>query len=93
MKATYKGNIIADSDSTIVIEGNHYFPAGDVYMEYLSQSDHESTCPWKGQANYYNVTAGGSVAENAAWYYRNPKPEAAEIAGHVAFWGDITVAE
>ena len=93
MKATYNDAVIAESDSTIVIEGNHYFPAGDVHTDYLSMNGDTYECPWKGHADYYDVTVGDVVAKGAAWVYPQPKPSAAEIAGYFAFWRDVVVSE
>jgi uncharacterized protein (DUF427 family) len=86
MKAVYKGIVLAESDETVVVEGNHYFPPESVNMEYLQPSDHSTTCPWKGKAAYYTISSGGEVAKNAAWYYPQPKDAAAEIKDHVAFY-------
>lgn len=93
MKALYKNEVVAQSDATIVIEGNHYFPRESVSSEFLEQSSHTSTCPWKGEAVYFNVTVNGETASNAAWSYPEPKEKALEIAGYIAFWGDVEVRE
>lgn len=90
-KAMWNGKVIAESDQTIIIEGNHYFPNESVNMEYLRESDYRSTCPWKGKANYYNVIVDGKVNQNAAWYYPEPKKAASEIKGYVAFWNGVKV--
>lgn len=92
MKATWNGVIIAESDATEVVEGNHYFPLGSVNSEYLKKSDATSTCPWKGLANYYDIVVDGAINEQAAWYYAQPKPEAAQIKNHVAFWKGVDVS-
>ncbi len=92
MKATWNGTVLAESDDTIVIEGNHYFPPGALRREHLRPSDHRTTCPWKGEASYYSVEAGGETNENAAWAYPAPKEAAAEIKDHVAFWRGVEVA-
>lgn len=92
MKAKIGGTVIAESDDTIVVEGNHYFPPDSVNKEYFSESDTTSVCPWKGNANYYNVTIDGTEYKDVAWMYHNPKPEAAEIKDYVAFWKDAQVS-
>lgn len=92
MKATIGETVIAESDNTIVIEGNHYFPPDSIKKEYLSESETTSECPWKGHANYYSVTIGGTEYKDVAWTYHNPKPEAAEIKEYVAFWKDAQVS-
>ncbi len=91
MKAVWKGVAIAESDSTVVVEGNHYFPPGSVRKEYLKPSPTTTVCPWKGTASYYNVVVSGRVNWDAAWYYPDPKAAAAEIRGHIAFWRGIKV--
>ena len=93
MKAIYKGVVLAESDQTVVIEGNHYFPPDSVNREYLQASDLTTTCPWKGKSSYYNISAGGEVATNAAWYYPQPKEAAAEIKDHVAFYTSKVTVE
>ncbi len=93
MRATWNGTIVADSDDTVVVEGNHYFPADAVRREYVEPSDKRSTCPWKGIASYYDVVVDGERNAAAAWYYPAPKAAAAEIAGRVAFWRGVRVEE
>jgi uncharacterized protein (DUF427 family) len=93
MKATWNDTVLAESDDTVVVEGNHYFPAGALRREYLRPSNHRTVCPWKGTASYYDVVVGDAVNANAAWYYPEPKPEAAQIAGRVAFWNGVVVAD
>ena len=93
MKALFNGAVIAESHRTVVVEGNHYFPPEDVRKEYLEESSHTSTCPWKGQAAYYHVRVKDRVSENAAWYYPAPKEKARHITGYVAFWKDVRVVE
>lgn len=93
MKAIWNGTVIAESDDTIVVEGNHYFPPESVHREYVEGSDHHTRCPWKGQASYYNVIVDDERNTNAAWYYPNPKEEAEEIKDYVAFWNGVTVTE
>lgn len=93
MKATWKDKVIAESDDTVVVEGNHYFPPDSIKQEHLQPSSTHSTCPWKGEASYYDVVVDGEVNGDAAWYYPEPKPRAAEIKDHVAFWRGVTVEE
>jgi len=93
MKAIYSGQIIAESDTTVVVEGNHYFPADAVKQEFLSNSDTSTHCPWKGDASYYNVEVDGHVNKDAAWYYPEPMPAAEEIRDRVAFWRGVEVSE
>ena len=89
--ASWNGKVIATSDDTVVVEGNHYFPIGSVVDGVLEPSDHTTVCPWKGTASYYDVVVDGSRNGNAAWYYPTPKDAAAEIAGRVAFWRGVEV--
>ena len=90
-RATWNGAVIAESDQTEIVEGNHYFPPDSVKREYLQESDHHTTCPWKGQASYYDVRVNGEVNRNAAWTYPNPKPAANQITGYLAFWKGVKV--
>ena len=90
-RATWNGAVIAESDQTEIVEGNHYFPPDSVKREYLQESDHHTTCPWKGQASYYDVRVNGEVNRNAAWTYPNQKPAANQITGYVAFWKGVKV--
>ncbi len=92
VKAIWNGETIAESDDTVVVEGNHYFPLGSVRPGVLTPSSTTSVCPWKGKAEYYSVQAGGDENRDAAWYYAEPKPAAAEIAGRVAFWKGVKIA-
>jgi uncharacterized protein (DUF427 family) len=92
MKATWNGAVIAESDDTVVVEGNHYFPRDSVADEFLVASSHTSVCPWKGTAEYYSLNVGGELNENALWFYAEPKEAASEIAGRVAFWKGVTVS-
>ena len=85
MKAVLNGAVLAESDKTIEIEGNQYFPPDSVKREYLSDSGTHTTCPWKGEASYYHVIAGDMKVKDGAWYYPEPKPAAAQIKGYVAF--------
>ncbi|HYY59537.1 MAG TPA: DUF427 domain-containing protein [Pyrinomonadaceae bacterium] len=91
MKAIWRDAILAESDDTIVVEGNHYFPPEAVRREYFKESATHSTCPWKGEASYYDVVVEGHVNKDAAWYYAEPKAAAQEIANRVAFWRGVTV--
>ncbi len=88
-KAIWNGKVIAESDQTEVVEGNHYFPADSIISEYFEKSATESVCGWKGTASYYHVVVDGQRNDDAAWYYANPKPEAQNISGQVAFWKGV----
>ncbi|MBX9730632.1 MAG: hypothetical protein B7Y43_09940 [Sphingomonas sp. 28-62-20] len=90
--ATWNDTVIAQSDATIVIEGNHYFPADSVKMELLEDSSTHSHCPWKGEASYKTIVAGGQRNADAVWYYPDPKEKAAQIKGYFAFWKGVKVA-
>jgi len=92
-KAVWNGIVLAESDNTEIVEGNHYFPPESVKMEHFKQSEHHTVCPWKGTASYYNVETDGKVNENAAWYYPEPKKAADHIKGYVAFWKGVEVKE
>ncbi len=91
MKATWNGAVLAQSDETVVVEGNHYFPADSISRNYFQSSDTHTTCPWKGEASYYNVVVDGQVNKDAAWYYPEPKPAAKEIKDRVAFWRGVNI--
>ena len=91
MKAVWNGEVIAESDETVVVEGNHYFPADSVRSDFLSPSDQTTSCPWKGQASYYDLNVNDRQNAGAAWYYPDPKPAAAEIEGRIAFWRGVEV--
>jgi uncharacterized protein (DUF427 family) len=91
MKATWKGAVLAESDDTVVVEGNHYFPAESVKREHFRESATHTTCPWKGLASYYDVVVGDEVNADAAWYYPEPKDAAKEIKDRVAFWRGVRV--
>ena len=91
MKAIWNGAILAESDDTIEVEGNQYFPPETISKEYFQPSESHTTCPWKGQASYYNVVVEGQVNKDAAWYYPETKPAADEIKGRVAFWRGVKV--
>jgi len=89
--ATINGTVIAESDDTVIVEGNHYFPISSVIPGVLVDSDRTSFCPWKGTASYYDVVVGGQRAENAAWYYPDPKEKASHIKDRIAFYPVVTV--
>lgn len=91
IRATWNGAILAESDHTIKIEGNHYFPPEAVHWEYLRESPTHTRCPWKGLASYYTADVDGKINSDAVWYYPQPSAAAAEIAGHVAFWHGVRV--
>ena len=93
MKAIWKDTVIAESDDTVVVEGNHYFPADSLDRSLLTESDTTTVCGWKGTANYYSVTVDGETNVDAVWYYAEPKDAAKEIAGRVAFWKGVVVTE
>ena len=90
-KATWAGKTIADSNRCVMVEGNQYFPRDAVKTEFFKPSAHTSECPWKGTAHYYTLEVDGMINENAAWYYPQPKPAAAQIKDHVAFWKGVKV--
>lgn len=91
MRVTWKGALLAESDDTVVVEGNHYFPADSIKREHFRESETHTTCPWKGVASYYDVVVGGEVNSDAAWYYPEPKDAAQEIKDRVAFWRGVRV--
>jgi uncharacterized protein (DUF427 family) len=91
MKASWNGEVIAESEDTVVVEGNHYFPATSLRKEYFEPSETTSVCPWKGTARYYTVVVAGEENRDAAWYYPEPKEAAAEIKDRVAFWRGVSV--
>ena len=90
-KAVFNGTVIAESDATVVVEGNHYFPPGSVRQDLLVDSATSSVCPWKGTAAYKSVVVDGQTATDAAWYYPQPSDKAAQIKDHVAFWNGVQV--
>jgi uncharacterized protein (DUF427 family) len=91
VQARWNGAVIAESDATVVVEGNHYFPRAAVDAALLSDSATTSFCPWKGAARYHHITVDGRVNEDAAWYYPDPKDAAAEIKDRIAFWKGVVV--
>lgn len=91
MEARWNGHVIARSNATVVVEGNHYFPLEAVDAAFLKPSAKQTLCPWKGAAHYYTLDVDGAQNPDAAWFYPEPKPEAAQIRGRVAFWRGVTV--
>lgn len=92
VQASWNGKVIADSDETVVVEGNHYFPPESIKREFFTPSSTTTTCPWKGVASYYSLNVDGKENKDAAWYYVTPKDAAKQIAGRVAFWKGVKVA-
>lgn len=93
MKAIWNGQVIAESDDTVLVEGNHYFPESAVKKEYLVTSNHRTSCPWKGQARYWSLLVNGELNPEAAWYYPEPSEAAAQIKDRIAFWKGVKVSE
>lgn len=93
MKAIWKDQVIAQSDETVVVENNHYFPPDSIKKAFFKKSDQSSVCPWKGTASYYDIEVDGARNEAAAWYYPQTKPLAKEIENHVAFWKGVEIVE
>jgi uncharacterized protein (DUF427 family) len=91
MKAIWNNQVIAESNQTIVIEGNHYFPPDSVQKEFFKPSDTHTICPWKGTASYYSLEVDGQRNKDAAWFYPDVKPMASGIKGHIAFWKGVKV--
>lgn len=91
VRAVWNGKVVAESERTEIVEGNHYFPADSVRKEHLRPSETHTVCPWKGTASYYSLDVDGSENRDAAWFYPDPKPAARNIAGHVAFWKGVRV--
>lgn len=92
IKAIWNGEVIAESNKTIIVEGNHYFPPEDIRKDLLVESDHHTRCPWKGEASYYNIRVEGKTNEIAAWYYSAPSVAANHIKDYVAFWRGVEIA-
>ncbi len=90
-RATWNDVVLAESADTVVVEGNQYFPIGDVRQDHIRPSDSHTTCHWKGEASYYDVVVGDRVNQDAAWFYPNPSPAADRIKGRVAFWHGVKV--
>jgi len=93
MKAIWKGQVIAESNDTVVVEGNHYFPVDSIKKEYYQSSDTTSFCPWKGTASYYSLSVEGENNADAVWYYPTPSDAAKEIKDRVAFWKGVEVVD
>lgn len=93
VKATWNNAVIAESNDTVVVEGNHYFPPEAVNREHLQSSNSHTHCPWKGDASYYNLVVNGETNKDAAWYYPEPKDAAAEIKDRIAFWRGVKVED
>ncbi len=93
MKAIWNGKVIAESDQTIVIENNHYFPKDSIQQEFFKESSTHSTCPWKGEASYYSLEVDGATNTDAAWYYPEASHAAKSIEGYVAFWKGVEITE
>jgi uncharacterized protein (DUF427 family) len=91
MKAIWNGAVVADSDETVVVEGNHYFPESSLQRSYFQESATQTVCPWKGVASYYNLVVGDKVNADSAWFYPEPKRAASQISGHVAFWRGVEI--
>jgi uncharacterized protein (DUF427 family) len=91
MKATWNDAVLAESDNTVVVEGNHYFPAESINKEFFEESSTHTICPWKGEASYYNIVVNGKVNKDAAWYYPETKEAADNIKNHVAFWLGVKI--
>ena len=92
-KAIWNGVTLAESDETKTVEGNQYFPPDSIRSEFFRDSDAHTVCGWKGTASYYDLVVDGSVNAQAAWYYHDPKPEASNIKGYIAFWKGVQVAD
>lgn len=92
MKAIWNGTTIAESNQTIIVEGNHYFPPASLDRSHLAASANHTTCGWKGEASYYNVVVDGATNKDAAWFYPDPKPAAANIKNYVAFWKGVEIS-
>jgi uncharacterized protein (DUF427 family) len=90
-KAIWNGKVVAESDQTIIVEGNHYFPPGSINSDYFVNSDHHTTCYWKGIASYYDLSVDKAINKNAAWYYPETEEAAKNIQGYVAFWKGVEV--
>ena len=91
MKAIWNNTVIAESDDTVLVEGNHYFPDSALRREFITFSNHKTTCAWKGQASYYSLLVNGELNTDAVWYYADPKPEAEMVRGRVAFYKGVKI--
>lgn len=90
-RATWNGVVLAESDKTVIVEGNHYFPPESINRQYFRPSETHTVCPWKGFASYYDITVEGRINRGAAWYYPEPKPAANNIKGYIAFWKGVKI--
>lgn len=93
MKAIWNGKVLAESENTVVVENNHYFPSDSLNHEFFTKTEYQTTCPWKGQASYYSIEVDGKTNQNAAWYYPAPKEAASQIKDHVAFWKGVEITD
>lgn len=93
MKAIWNGATLAESDETVVVEGNHYFPKDSINPEYFKSSELHTVCPWKGTASYYNIEVNGQTNADAAWYYPETSVAAKKIEGYIAFWRRVEISE
>ena len=93
MKATWNNTVIAESQDTVLVEGNHYFPESSLNREFVTFSNHKTVCPWKGQASYYSLLVNGELNPDAVWYYPTPKAGAEQVQGRVGFWKGVIVRE
>jgi uncharacterized protein (DUF427 family) len=93
MQAIWNDVIIAESDDTVMVEGNHYFPADSVKVQFLKESSTNTFCAWKGKASYYDLCVNDAINRDAAWFYPDPKPEALNIKNHIAFWRGVEVIQ
>ncbi|HBR58676.1 MAG TPA: hypothetical protein DEA22_14605 [Blastocatellia bacterium] len=91
MKAVWNGVILAESDATVVVEGNHYFPPDSINSEFFRPSESHTVCPWKGTASYFDIAVDGQTNKDAAWYYPETKPAASNVKGYIAFWKGVKV--
>jgi len=93
VQAIWNNQVIAESDETVIVDRNHYFPYNSVNQEFLKGSQHQTTCPWKGEASYYDIVVDGQTNKDAAWYYPQPKDEAKHIKNYVSFWKGVDIIE
>jgi len=91
MQAIWNNTVVAESDDTVLVEGNYYFPESSLKREFITFSNHKTSCAWKGQASYYSLLVNGELNTNAVWFYPDPKPEAEIVRGRVAFWNGVKV--
>jgi len=93
MKAIWNNTVVAESNDTVVVENNHYFPADSLKREYFEDSIAHTSCPWKGRASYYSLRVAGELNKDAAWYYPETSPAAESIKGRIAFWKGVKIEE